>query len=160
MSRSQKPTLSREALQQKCVQDLQSVSSRQDSIKTLIEDIEDSLTEQRRQGKSVQALARQLEQTLARELGTPPALSYLIRQISAVTAPAFRKEKTSDPTAATAARALPGRSAAAVQRGGAGATAGRSALEEARRHAEERAQAGAKPSRFPPGYREKDISEL
>jgi hypothetical protein len=160
MHRSKKSSLSRDELKQKCIQDIQSMEVHRDTIKTLVDDLKDTLIEQRAQGKTVQALARQLERTLGQTMENPPALSYLIRQISAVTAPAFRKEKTSDPTAATAARVLPGRPAAAVQKSGAGATAGRSALEEARRHAEERAQAGAKPSRFPPGYREKDLSEL
>jgi hypothetical protein len=159
MNRSKKSSLSRDELKQKCIQDMQSMEVHRDTIKTLIDDLKDILIEQRTQGKTVQALARQLERTLGQTMEKPPSLSYLIRQIGAVTAPAFRKEKTSDPTAATAARVIPGRPAAAVQNG-AGATAGRSALEEARRHAEERAQAGAKPSPFPPGYREKDLSEL
>jgi len=126
MDRSKKSSLSRDELKQKCIQDMQSMEVHRDTIKTLIDDLKDILIEQRTQGKTVQALARQLERTLGQTMKKPPSLSYLIRQIGAVTAPAFRKEKTSDPTAATAARVLPGRPAAAVQNG-AGATAGRSA---------------------------------
>jgi len=136
------------------------------TIRKKIEGLRDSIIQRRKDGQNIVDIALGYKNAFDSYLPTPVSLPYIIKLVSEVSKYAFPrktkpKEQGADPATASAvapARALPGRLAGAVQ--GAGASAGRSALEEARLHAEERAQAGAKPSRFPPGYREKDLSEL
>jgi len=137
------------------------------TIRKKIEGLRDSIIQRRKDGQNIVDISLGYKNAFDSYLPMPVSLSYIIKLVSEVSKDAFpRKARTTEQGAGTAkasaavpARALPGRPAAAVQNG-AGATAGRSVLEEARRHAEERAKAGAKPSPYPPGYREKDLSEL
>jgi hypothetical protein len=136
------------------------------TIRKKIEGLRDSIIQRRKDGQNIVDISLGYKNAFDSYLPMPVSLSYIIKLVSEVSKDAFpRKAKTTEQGAGTAkasavapGRSLPARPADAAQ--GAGATAGRSALEEARRHAEERAQAGAKPSPFPPGYREKDLSEL
>jgi hypothetical protein len=131
------------------------------TIRKKIEGLRESIIQRRKDGQNIVDIALGYKNAFDSYLPSPVSLTYLIRLVSDVSKDAFPRKTAPAPSAAEPTRTLPGRLASAAQGGGAGvANAGRSALEEARRHAEERAQAGAKPSPFPPGYREKDISEL
>jgi len=136
------------------------------TIRKKIEGLRDSIIQRRKDGQNIVDISLGYKNAFDSYLPMPVSLSYIIKLVSEVSKDAFpRKTKTAEQGAGTAkasaaapARALSGRPADAAQ--GAGTSAGRSALEETRRHAEERGQAGAKLSPFPPGYREKDLSEL
>jgi len=135
------------------------------TIRKKIEGLRDSIIQRRKDGQNIVDISLGYKNAFDSYLPMPVSLSYIIKLVSEVSKDAFpRKAKTTEQEAGTAKASVvaPGRSLPArpAGTGGAGANAGRSVLEEARRHAEERAQAGAKPSPFPPGYREKDISEL
>jgi len=135
------------------------------TIRKKIEGLRDSIIQRRKDGQNIVDISLGYKNAFDSYLPMPVSLSYIIKLVSEVSKDAFpRKAKTKEQEAGTAKASVvaPGRSLPAqpAGTGGAGATAGRSALEEARRHAEERAQAGAKPSPFPPGYRKKDLSEL
>ncbi len=133
------------------------------TIRKKIEALRESIIQRRKDGQNIVDIALGYKNAFDSYLPSPVSLSYVIKLVSEVSKDAFPARAKPKPKeqAATAvpARILPSRPPTANTTGQ-GTTPGRSALEEARRHAEEQAQSGTKPSRFPPGYREKDISEL
>ena len=131
------------------------------TIRKKIEGLRESIIQRRKDGQNIVDIALGYKNAFDSYLPSPVSLSYVIKLVSEVSKEAFlaknrpkqQKAKLPDgeslgrpPNATTGSGTIPGN--------------GQSVLEEVRRHAEERARSGGKPSPFPPGYREKSIEEL